>query len=271
MTEEYPPPFTPTPLAPSTGADPLTTPIGTGFGATTDVGYENTASYESAGDYQGAAGSDAGSDGGSDSAPRAEVAKNQAAEVGQGAVQAGQHVGSVAKDQAANVTAEAGKQAKDLLQQARSELSDQAGQQQQRLASGLRALGDELHSMAHHSEQGGVATDLARQASSKSHEIAGWLDEREPGRLLDEVKSFARQRPGAFLVLAAGAGLLGGRMTRGLKESTSGPSESQQDVAQVQAGGYSDADYYGSATEPARPYASSEDQGLGFPTAGGAL
>ncbi len=55
----------------------------------------------------------------------------------------------------------------------------------------------------------------------------------DPASLLDEAKSFARQRPGAFLLLAAGAGVLAGRLTRGLSAggntpgySTSGTSTS---------------------------------------------
>jgi hypothetical protein len=34
--------------------------------------------------------------------------------------------------------------------------------------------------------------------------------------VLDEVRSFARQRPGAFLAIALGAGILAGRLARGL-------------------------------------------------------
>src|SRR4249919_2081057 len=103
-----------------------------------------------------------------------DVAKDQAASVGHGAADAGQHVADVAKDQTQSVVAEAGNQATDLLRQARSELTDQANAQQQRVARGLQALGDELQSMAQRSEQPGVATDLVRQASSKSHDVASW-------------------------------------------------------------------------------------------------
>lgn len=150
-----------------------------------------------------------------------DAAKDQAASVGHGAADAGQHVADVAKDQAQSVVAEAGSQATDLLRQARRELTDQANAQQQRVARGLHALGDELQSMAERSERPGVATDLARQASSKSYDIASWLDSREPGHLVQEVQAFARQRPGTFLLVAAGAGLLAGRLTRGVKDASS--------------------------------------------------
>ena len=150
-----------------------------------------------------------------------DVAKDQAANLKSGAVEAGQNVASTAKEQASNVTAEAGKQVKDLLGQAQGELSSQAGQQQQKLAGGLHSLADELGSMANKSENKGVATDLAQQASDRSRQIASWLDDREPAHLLEDVRTFARQRPGAFLAIAAGVGLVAGRLTSGLKAASS--------------------------------------------------
>jgi hypothetical protein len=147
------------------------------------------------------------------------VVKDQAADLGQNAVQAGKHAADTAKEQASAVTAEAARQGKDLARQAQSELATQAGQQQQRLAGGLHALGDELASMASRSENPGVATDLVHQAAGTTRQVASWLEDREPGQLLEDVKTFARQRPGLFIALAAGVGLAAGRLTRGLADS----------------------------------------------------
>lgn len=155
-----------------------------------------------------------------DSTSTADVAKDQAGDVAQTAKEGGQRVASTAVDQAANVGSEAKQQAANLLQQAGSELSSQASQQQQRLAEGLRSLGDELHSMAEGNDQPGMATQLARQGADLSHQVSSWFEDREPGQLLNEVRSFARQRPGTFLLLAAGAGILAGRLTRGVKDSS---------------------------------------------------
>jgi hypothetical protein len=153
----------------------------------------------------------------------ADVAKDQAAQVSQGAVEAGQHVVDVAKDRVATVADEAGRQAKDLLAQAREELSQQAGQQQLRIAEGLRALGEELQAMTRHDGPSGVATDLAQQGARKSHDVASWLERREPGHVVADVKRFAQQRPGSFLLLAAGLGLAAGRLTRGVKDAGDTP------------------------------------------------
>jgi len=145
-----------------------------------------------------------------------EVAKQQAAEVADTAKQAGGQVADTVKEQAGQVTAEAKNQAKQLLSQAQSELSEQAAGTQQRVSEGLHALADELSGMAKNSEQDGVATDLARQAADRARTAAGWLADRDPGSLLDEVRTFARRKPGTYLALALGAGVLAGRLTRGL-------------------------------------------------------
>lgn len=76
--------------------------------------------------------------------------------------------------------------------------------------------------MADHPGHGGVAADLARQVASRVRDTGQWLEGRKPGQVVDEMQSFARRRPAAFLVLAAGAGLVAGRLTRGLKDASSG-------------------------------------------------
>jgi hypothetical protein len=153
------------------------------------------------------------------------VAKDQAAGVAGSARTAGQHVAGVAKDEAGNVATEATRQARDILGQARTEISQQAADQQQRVVGGLRSLGTQFGAMAERSDESGVATDLAQQASAKASELADWLEQHEPGSLLEEVKTFARRRPGTFLALAVGAGLVAGRLTRGLKDESSSSSE----------------------------------------------
>ena len=47
--------------------------------------------------------------------------------------------------------------------------------------------------------------------------FADRLQNREPAELLDEVRSFARRKPGLFLLGAAAAGVLAGRLTSGVR------------------------------------------------------
>lgn len=126
-------------------------------------------------------------------------------------------VASTAGDEARQVATEAKDQARRLFEQTRTELTDRATSEQDRLAQGLRQLSDQLSQMAGHADDG-VARDLVGDAAGRAGELAGWLEHRDPGAVLDEARRFARRRPGTFLAVAAGLGVVAGRMSRGLIE-----------------------------------------------------
>ncbi|GAB5078712.1 hypothetical protein [Arthrobacter sp. AD-310] len=153
---------------------------------------------------------------GDTSTSKKDAAKEEAADVARTAKDSAQTVAQTAKEEVANVAAEAKYNAKDLLDQARTGLTSQAGTQQQKAAEGIRTISSQLQSMANAPDQQGMASDLVRQAADRASSVASWLEARQPGDLLDEVQRFARNRPGTFLLLAAGAGVLAGRLTRGL-------------------------------------------------------
>ncbi|MBG6237606.1 ElaB/YqjD/DUF883 family membrane-anchored ribosome-binding protein [Mycetocola sp. CAN_C7] len=130
--------------------------------------------------------------------------------------EAGSHVAGTAADEASNVTHEVGAQARNLAGEVRSQLSSQVSTQQERAAGGIRSMSDELRSMADSSESHGVASNLVSQAASRAGDVAGWLEGRDPSAVLDDVKRFARQRPGLFIAIAAGAGIVVGRLAKSL-------------------------------------------------------
>jgi hypothetical protein len=163
-----------------------------------------------------------------------DVAAGQARSTAEDAKASGQQVAATAKEQAGQVAGEAKGQAKQVLDQARRELTDQASSQHQRAAGGLHSLADELEGMSSGTQTSGMANDLAQQASSKIRDIARWLESREPADLLEEARSFARRRPGTFLAGAALAGLVGGRLTRGMADEArddSGTPDATQSFA----------------------------------------
>jgi hypothetical protein len=147
--------------------------------------------------------------------PRLETAKSEAANVKDTAADAASGVAEVAKSEVSNVATVAKYQARNLVDRTRSELRGQADNQQSQLASKLHSWASELGSMASKSEESGPMTDLAQEASRRGGEIAHWLDNHEPADVLEEVRRFARRRPVAFLALAAAAGVVAGRVTRG--------------------------------------------------------
>ncbi|MFC4396510.1 hypothetical protein [Arthrobacter sedimenti] len=187
-----------------------------------------------------------------------EAAKEEISNVAGHAGAAAQGVAETAKEEAANVAAEVKSNVKDLLSQAKSGLSSQAGTQQQKAAEGIRTISSQLQTMADAPDQQGVASDLIRQAAQRSESVASWIENKEPGDMLVDVQRFARNKPGRFLLLAAGAGLLAGRLTRSL---TAGAPESQN-------GGRSSR-----PQPPARaPQAAALPQGAAFtPASGGDL
>jgi hypothetical protein len=150
------------------------------------------------------------------------MAKDHAADLSHSGLEAGKHAAETARDQAAGVAAEASRQGRNLLRQAQDQAGQQVSQGHERLATGLLSVSDELHSMADSSGQDGLAAGFARQAASWARDAGHWLGDRRPEQVLDEVQSFARRRPGTFIALAAGTGLVAGRLTRGMTAASSG-------------------------------------------------
>ena len=270
MTESYDNPSTRPPGTVPTNDDldaPLTDPLPPSYPVGSG-GFESGATYATTGTGTGQHVADSSQGGGKvdDAKAKAGEVKDQvqgeAQNVKQTATQAGTRVAGTAKQEAANVAGEARRQAKDVLQQTRSQLTSQASTQQQNLASVIRTLGGDLSTMAGATEKPGVATNLANQASGVVDSIADWIEVREPADILSEVTSFARRRPGAFLGIAAVAGLVAGRLARSLKDEAADDSAAQQDYLST---GYTTATtgYTADAYTTADPYVSPTTSTLG--------
>jgi hypothetical protein len=183
----------------------------------------------------------------SPSAP--ELAKDEATEVGRSAAQRGGQVAETVADETKRVASKAGREARDLMQEGLGQLQAQARGGQQKAAGGLRALADQLTDMSSKADKPGAAADVTRQVAERARGVASWLDSREPGGLIEEVRSFARHRPGMFLAGAAIAGALVGRLTRGLvtQQNDDSKSTNQTVSGQLSAGDSSTDATYGSS------------------------
>lgn len=131
------------------------------------------------------------------------------------------HVAGTARDEVANVAGEAQHQARNVLDDARVMIDEQSRSQRDRMVDFARSMGDDLEQMAHNGPRGTTA-DLARQAASKVRHFGDRIDGREPSEILDDVRRFARQRPGTFLLGALAAGVVAGRLARGSKDARDG-------------------------------------------------
>jgi hypothetical protein len=157
--------------------------------------------------------------GSQDQPPTTAVARDEAANVGRSAGEAGGRVAQTAADQAREVVSETARQARDLFGEAGGHARDQASVQQHKAARQLRTVADELREMTDKGGQSGVATEVAQQAAERIHGMASWLEQREPADVLQAVRDFARRRPGVFLAGAVAAGLAAGRLTRGMTDA----------------------------------------------------
>lgn len=171
--------------------------------------------------------------------------------------EAGRETAHEAKERARDVVHEATDRTRGLVDRTRTELRSQAASQQRHLATGLRALGDELGQMADGAQDPGFATDLVQHAADATGRAAQWFEGREPVDVLHQVEDFARRRPGLFVALAAGAGLLVGRFVRGAKDASDrGTGEERPDPAahdRTEGGGTPPAVFAPSVPDPAAP------------------
>jgi gas vesicle protein len=143
------------------------------------------------------------------------AAKDAASDVAGTAKDAGAKVASTGKEQASRVAKDAMGQARDLYGQATSQLSEQAGTQQQKAAGTLHTFADDLGNMGS-SADGGLAAELVQNLETRTRDIADWLEQHSPEDALDEVKRFAARRPGVFIGLAAVTGIVAARLTKAL-------------------------------------------------------
>ncbi len=156
--------------------------------------------------------------------PTAEKAQDAAS----AAADEGKRVTGVAQEEAKKVAGEATEQVRAVVDDARTQMTEQVGdqtrQQRDNLVSTLGTFGDDLEKMAENTDSNGMAVSVAREVAHHTQSITSYLDGREPGELLQDVRDFARRRPGTFLLGALVAGVVAGRLTRGVKDADSGPA-----------------------------------------------
>jgi class 3 adenylate cyclase len=122
------------------------------------------------------------------------------------------------KDQAVSeighVKDEVAHQASDLVHQTRQHVAQQADDGTDRLAKVFAAAGQELSAMAERSEQDGPMTNAVRQIGNRASSMGDRYQQGGRQALTQDVTAFARRSPGTFLLAAAAAGFVVGRIVR---------------------------------------------------------
>ncbi len=151
--------------------------------------------------------------------------KQAAADVAGHGKQAAAEVADTAQDAVGDVAVEVSERASDLMGRTRTEVREQVEAQRVSAVATLRDLGDQLAALTDDVKADGTVVDAAVTARDRVRGAADWLDQRDPDEVLAQLRRVGRQRPGAFLLTAALAGVVAGRLTRGAVAAHNDTSE----------------------------------------------
>jgi gas vesicle protein len=170
--------------------------------------------------------SEAGRNVASGAAEEAQQVASSAAERGgaliQQATENARQVAETVKTQASDVTSELVGSGRSLVDDARSRLQAEAVAVPERAADSLRSLGEEVQALAEGRPEDAPtvsqyvwrAADGFYGAADRLHAIAEDMQERGVSGVLEDVQTFARRRPGVFLLGAAVLGFGVGRYVK---------------------------------------------------------
>ncbi|MGC5015168.1 hypothetical protein ACLQ2R_30770 [Streptosporangium sp. DT93] len=131
-------------------------------------------------------------------------------------------VAETAKGQTQAVAGEARQQARQVVHQLKGRVGDQAHQQSQRAAQGIRQWADDLAAMGEGAKPDSPVSGVVQQVADQGRRAADYLDQHGLAGAVEDVQTFARRRPGAFLLGAVAAGFLIGRVAKASGGATSG-------------------------------------------------
>ena len=124
-----------------------------------------------------------------------------------------------AKNQARSVADSAKRETRSVFSQMGIDLTAETQGQKLRLAKSLDGFSTELEEVALNGS--GRVPALAAEAATRTRSFSRWLEQTDPRDMVRMVEDFARRRPLAFVLTSAGAGLVAGRLTRGMIDAGS--------------------------------------------------
>lgn len=132
--------------------------------------------------------------------------------------EAARDVAHTAKQDLRSVAQEVGNQAQRVALIVREKARDQVESQQREWAEQLRGVSRELQDMSA-GRPDTPARTLVNQLADRGVVVADYLSQSHPEDILDEARAFARRRPGTFVVAAAVAGFVVGRLGKGAQHA----------------------------------------------------
>ena len=187
----------------------------------------------------------AGADVASDATDEArDVASTAAQRTRQLAETAREETSNLAQDvreRASEVTGEVFEQGRNVVEDARQQVEAKAAAGTQQLATAFRNLGSQTQALTEGRPEDAPdlleyacrAADGFYGAADRLYGLSQDIQEEGVGKVLDDLQSFARRRPGAFLLGAAVAGFGLGRAVKAEKERRAADEENQYEAAQT--------------------------------------
>jgi hypothetical protein len=161
-------------------------------------------------------------------------------------------VADTAREQAQTVLGEARGQTRQAADRMRLRVTDEANMQTRRFAESVRAWSDELASMAEGGKPDSQARGVVQQIAASGREAADYLDQHGVQGVVDDIKGFARRRPGGFLAGAVLAGFVLARATKAASSQSGGEGGPGPQPGQPEAR-TADTREGGRVYEPAQP------------------
>jgi hypothetical protein len=126
------------------------------------------------------------------------------------------HVAETATDQARSVAQEAKQQARSTAHQVQDDLRSRANEEAAKFAQTLHDASRQMRQMAESTggEEQSFASSLVGEGAQAAERFASKIDEGGVDRVMADVRSWARRNPGGFLLGAAVAGFVAGRVAR---------------------------------------------------------
>jgi hypothetical protein len=154
-----------------------------------------------------------------------QVAREQGQQVKSSAQDAASNVAGTAGERARDIKDQAGSHARGIVVEARQQVRGRMEQETERAGGALSQAGSQLQALAEgRTDEAGVFGEYAQQAAQAVNRWADSVQDRGLDGLLDDMRSVARRRPGAFLLGAVAAGVVAGRFGRNLREEMSDSS-----------------------------------------------
>jgi vacuolar-type H+-ATPase subunit H len=152
-----------------------------------------------------------------------EVAHDASAHAGELAESVREHAGEVGQ--------EVIQQGRRVVEDARDTMREQTDVQSRQAVSALRQWSERGRALADgRPQEAGPLADYTRDLAGKVSEAADQFEARGFDGVVQDVESFARRRPGVFLLGAGLAGFAVGRLVRGAKSAPSRPVPSQRAI-----------------------------------------